>query len=140
MRFCFQPGDQVIKLDRPKGKVLPKCSGPYHFKRYLGRWGPTAEISTTNDSKLQLSLTHLCPLLSQLSPRMLRWPERIKEPGPPPSHASEDPTLSTYLDDDGEEPRAVQVPGVEPRAVRVPGSKRPPPSQSSDGGDMGCNR
>ena len=81
---------------------------------------------------------------------MLRWPERVKEPGPPPSHASEDPTLSSSLDEDGEEshvvtkpgeePRAVWEPGVEPQAVQVPGSKRPPPSESSDGGDMGRNR
>ena len=121
MRFCFQPGDQVTKLDRPKGKVLPKCSGPYQFKRHLGKRVPTAEISTTNGSNLQLSLTHLCPMLSQLSPRMLRWPERVKEPGTPPSHASEDPPLSSSLDDDGEEPRAVQEPGEEPHAVWEPG-------------------
>ena len=71
---------------------------------------------------------------------MLRWSESVKKPGPPPSHTSEDPTLSTSLDDDGEEPRAVREPGVEPRAVQVPGSKRPPPSASSDGGDMSRNR
>ena len=140
----------MIKLDRPKGKVLPKCSGPYQFERYLGKRGLTAEISTTNGSKLQLSSTHLCLMLSQLSPQMLRWPERKKKLGLPPSHASEDPTLSTSLDDDGKEPRAVegpgeephavQEPGVEPQAVRVPGSKRPLPSESSDGGDMSCNR
>ena len=103
----------MIKLDRPKGKVLPKCSGPYQFERYLGRRGLTAEISTTNGSKLQLSSTHLCPMLSQLSLRMLRWPERVKEPGTPPSHASEDPTLSSNLDNDGEEPHAVREPGEE---------------------------
>ena len=117
MRFCFQPGDQVIKLDRPKRKVLPKCSGPYQFERYLGKQGLTAKISTTNSSKLQLSSTHLHPMLSQLSPWMLRWPDRVKDPGHPPSHASEDPMLSTSLDADGEEPGAVQEPGEEPRAV-----------------------
>ena len=121
MRFCFQPGDQVIKLDRPKGKVLPKCSGPYQFERYLGKRGLTADISTTNGSKLQLSSTHLHPMLLQLSPRILRWPELVKEPGTPPSHASEDPMLSSSLDDDGEEPHAVREPGEEPRAVREPG-------------------
>ena len=86
--FCFQPGDQVMKLDRPKSKVLPKCSGPYQFEKYLGRRGLTAGISTTSSNKLQLSSTHLCPMLSQFSPRMLRWPEHAKEPGFPPSRAS----------------------------------------------------
>ena len=81
---------------------------------------------------------------------MLRWPEHVKEAGPPPSHASKDLILSSSLDDDGEEsravrepgeePRAVQEPGVEPGAVRVLGSKQPLLSESSDGGDMGCNR
>ena len=45
----------------------------------------------------------------------------MEKPGSPPSHASEDPTLSSSLDDEGEEPRAVRVPGEEPRAVREPG-------------------
>ena len=77
---------------------------------------------------------------------MLRRPERKKAPGPALSHASEDPTLSTSLDDDGketcavqesgEEPRAVWVPGVEPQAVQVQGSKQCPPSVSSDGDDI----
>ena len=81
---------------------------------------------------------------------MLRRPERKKAPGPAPSHGSEDPTLSTSLDDDGKEPRAVrepseephavQVPKVEPQAVLVLGSKRPPLSVSSDVGDMSRNR
>ena len=51
-RFCFQPWDQVLKLDRPKGKVQPKCSGPYRFEQYLGRHGPTAKISSANGSKM----------------------------------------------------------------------------------------
>ena len=79
------------------------------------------EISTTNGSKLQLSSTHLCHMLSQLSPRMLRWPEHVKEAGPPPSHASKDLILSSSLDDDGEEPHAVREPGGEPHAVWEPG-------------------
>ena len=44
----------------------------------------------------------------------------MEEPGSPPLHASEDPTLSSSLDDEREEPRAVQEPGGEPRAVREP--------------------
>ena len=32
IRFCFQLGDQVLKLDRPKGKVQPMCIGPYRFE------------------------------------------------------------------------------------------------------------
>ena len=52
---------------------------------------------------------------------MSRWPERVEEPGSPPSHASEDPMLSSSLDDEGEELRAVWEPGGEPRAVREPG-------------------
>ena len=121
MRFCFQPGDQVIKLDRPKVKVLPKCSGPYQFERYLGKRCLTPEISTTNGTRLQLSATHLYSMLSQLSLWMLRWPEHVKEPGSPPSYTSEDPMLSTSLDDDDddeEEPHAVWKQGEEPHAMR----------------------
>ena len=69
----------------------------------------------------------------------------MEEPGSPPSHASEDPTLSSSSDDEGAEPRAVREPGGEPRAVREPGVeqrgqspaggqvKRPPPSISTEG-------
>ena len=69
----------------------------------------------------------------------------MEEPGSPPSHASEDPTLSSSSDDEGAEPRAVREPGEEPRAVREPGveqrgqspaggqAKRPPPSISTEG-------
>ena len=65
VRFCFQPGDLVLKLGRPKVKVQPRCSGPYRFERYLGRPGLTAEISSANESRLQLSSTHICPMLLQ---------------------------------------------------------------------------
>ena len=68
----------------------------------------------------------------------------MEEPDSPPSHASEDPTLSTSLDDEEEEPRAVREPGGEPHAVREPGveqrgqspaggyTKRPLPSINAD--------
>ena len=45
----------------------------------------------------------------------------MEEPGSPPSHTSEDPTLSSSLDDEGEEPRAVREPGGESRALWEPG-------------------
>ena len=65
VRFCFQLGDQVLKLDRPKGKVQPRCSGSYRFKRYLGRHGLTAKINSANGSRLQLSSAHIRPMLAQ---------------------------------------------------------------------------
>ena len=63
--FCFQPGERVLKLDRPKGKVQSRYSGPYRFERYLGRHGRKAKISSVNGSILQLSSIHIHPMLSQ---------------------------------------------------------------------------
>ena len=38
-------------------------------------------------------------MLAERSPRLDRWPERIKPSNETPTHASEDPTLSDSLED-----------------------------------------
>ena len=73
--------------------------GPYCFVRYIGRQGLTAEIQAANGALTKMCSAHLQPMLAERSPRLDRWPERIKPSNETPSHASEDPTLSDSLED-----------------------------------------
>ena len=73
--------------------------GPYCFVRYIGRQGLTAEIQGANGALTKVCSAHLRPMLAERSPRLDRWPERIRSSNETPSHASEDPTLSDNSED-----------------------------------------
>ena len=58
-----------------------------------------AEIQAANGALTKVCSAHLQPMLAERSPRLDRWPERIKLSNETPSHASEDPTLTDSSED-----------------------------------------
>ena len=57
-----------------------------------------AKIQAANGALTKVC-SHLQPMLAERSPRLDRWPERIKPSNETPTHASEDPTLSDSSED-----------------------------------------
>ena len=58
-----------------------------------------AEIQAADGALTKVCSAHLRPMLAERSPRLDRWPERIKPSNETPTHASEDPTLSDSSED-----------------------------------------
>ena len=58
-----------------------------------------AEIQAADGALTKVCSAHLQPMLAERSPRLDRWPERIKPSDDTPTHASEDPTLSDSSED-----------------------------------------
>ena len=58
-----------------------------------------AEIQAANGALTKVCSAHLQPMLAERSPRLDRWPERIKPSNETPTHASEDPTLLDSSED-----------------------------------------
>ena len=89
---------------RPSGKLGLRANGPYRFVRYVGANRVTAEIAAGGGRTKVVSVTHLRPMLPERSPRMTRYPIRVRRraltglPATRPTPASFSSSLSSGVD------------------------------------------
>ena len=110
---------------KPSGKLGLRATGPYRFVRYVGANRVTAEIRAGGEQTRVVSVTHLCPMLPEWSPRMMHYPMHLQRhaltglPATRPAPASFSSSLSSGVDssDLEDEPTSRKRPRVTPPPV-----------------------
>ena len=100
VRFCFCPGQAVLRLARREGKLSLRTWGPYTFIKH-GKTHTAAEIRDQATGKhVVVSVAHLRPMMAERAIRMQCYPIRqVVDAAAVPSHASEDPTTESSTSD-----------------------------------------